>query len=266
MHTARTAALAAVVTLTLAAGLTACSDPAPAEPTARDLLRRAAETMDRARSATERIDIEQADGVERRVVKASWAEPEVRADLGTGVHVVDGAAYQDASWAGLKWLRIDGPEGRPSNAWAARAAWFNTPGGFLRLRRQLDPVTGLAAAAASDTAENLGGSDAGKVHCTRLRVRMPAVDYYATGLSADERAEVARSLAADGTSTVTADFWVGDGGELIRRTETEDTSTGPRTTTTGHSDLGARVDVQAPTAADLSTNEELLRYLGVPPR
>ncbi|WP_149038482.1 hypothetical protein [Kitasatospora sp. MBT63] len=260
MRSTRAAARAAVVALALACGLTACSDGAPAGPSAQELLRRAAETMGRAQSAVERIDVEQADGIRRMSAKVSWASPEIRADLGGGVRVVEGAAYQDASWAGLKWVRIDGPEGRPANAWADRAASFNTAGGFLRLRRQLNPVTVLTGAGASGAVENLGNADVGKVRSTRLRVRMPAVDYYAAGLAADERSLVARSLADEGTSTVTADLWIGAGGELVKRAETEDTSQGPRTTTTTYLDLGVTVDVQAPPASDLSSYQEMLQH------
>lgn len=133
------------------------------------------------------------------------------------------------------------------------------PGAF-RLRRQLNPVTGLTGAGASGTVENLGDTDVGKVRSTRLRVRMPATDYYAAGLATDERAQVAQSLAAEGTSTVTADFWISANGELVKRVEAENTSQGPRTTTTTYLDLGVAVDVQAPPASDLSTYQEMLQH------
>ncbi|MBO1413866.1 hypothetical protein [Streptomyces sp. FH025] len=192
---------------------------------------------------------------------ADWKDPgKPSADLT--------AQVEDNKQLRIRVIGADGYVGSDDVAALGGKHWIKLPAGndlgdsMLAVGQMLNPVVQLTVAAQSGKLSKVGEETVDGVKTTHLRaVEDTSVLVGAmTGLSADQRKAVQKTLEDDGTS-LTVDFWLNGKQELVQYKEYGDKNGEKEAVTIKYSDLGKADKIEAPAAGDLGSEADLLKLL-----
>ncbi|MFF1903393.1 hypothetical protein [Kitasatospora sp. NPDC058218] len=131
---------------------------------------------------------------------------------------------------------------------------------FLSMAQMTNPVLQLSAAAQGGKLTKVGTETVGGAQATHFR----AVEDTAklaeslTMLGGDQRAAVQQTLTAGG-STLTVDFWINAGQQLVQLKEYGDKGGEASAVTVTYAGLGAAPKIEAPAAGDIGSGADLAK-------
>ncbi|MGV9265355.1 hypothetical protein ACWDRR_11905 [Kitasatospora sp. NPDC003701] len=131
---------------------------------------------------------------------------------------------------------------------------------FLTMAQLTNPVLQLSAAAQSGKLTKIGTETVAGGQATHYRAVEDAAKLIEslTMLSADQRAAVKQTLDTGG-STLTVDFWINAGQQLVQLKEYGDKGGEASAVTVGYTGLGAAPKIEAPAASDVGSGADLAK-------
>ncbi|MFE2724971.1 hypothetical protein [Kitasatospora sp. NPDC059327] len=128
---------------------------------------------------------------------------------------------------------------------------------FLTMAQLTNPVLQLGAAAQSGKVTRIGTETVAGARATHYRAVEDAAKLAdgMTALGADQRAAVRQTLDSGG-STLTVDFWINEGRQLVQLKEYGDKAGEASAVTVAYTGLGAAPTIEAPAASDVGTGTD----------